>query len=179
MGFRIQGNRDANGFINVTFDVSELLWWVLRVTLKDNLVVVTVLDQLAKFEPLVDVEWLRLRELGQALLMVWVEGASVDEKALREDVLTQPVLWNHTFDGVVQDKLRFPLQHMLHRRRFQVTNVARVLPVDFLLLLAPSHELVLSINDYTEVAMFTSVSSDIVWLILTTQEISCHTCNAT
>ena len=68
---------------------------------------------------------------------------------------------------------------MLHRRRFHVTNVASVVPVDLLLLLASSHELVLCVHNHTVVAVFARVLCDIVWLMLAAQEVSAHASDTT
>ena len=82
MRFLFQGNRDTNIFIHIAFSVCKLFRWASRVTFKYNFVVVSFFHELAKVEIFIDIEGLRLRELGQALLVVRVEGTRVDEQAL-------------------------------------------------------------------------------------------------
>ena len=174
MSLLFQDSRIREMRVDISLHVCELLRWVRRITFKDDFVVVASLYHLTEAKVLIDVTRSLLCELGQPLLEVWMEGAFIDQKTALESILSQSVLRNHSSDGVLQDVLSVTLQHVLHRCSLQVANVARVLPIQLLLLLATSHVLVGSVDDHNEVPIYAASIVDVGWLVLTAKESGGH-----
>lgn len=171
VGFLLANVRQVEILVDVPLDVGELLRQVLRVALVDDLVVVASLLQLPEVEFVIDVVRVLLGELRQTLLEVRVEWARVDEQPLGEDVLSKPVLGDHTLDRVLEHVLRALLQHVLQRSRLQVSDVASVLVVELLLSLAPCEMLLRRIDNDNVVTMLAGLPRDVVWFVLSTQEV--------
>ena len=99
--------------INVALNICKLLGWILGVALVDDFVIVSPLLQFSKIEPFVDIIWILLHELRQALLEMWVEWAWVYEQLASQDVLSESVFGDHASDRVLENKFRSLLEHML------------------------------------------------------------------
>lgn len=173
MGLLTQSNRYIHFFINITRDICKLLRWVVWVTLVDDLVVMTPFHKLSKIVHFIDIVMSLFCELGKALLEMWMEGSRVNKQLFPNDVFPQSILGDHTLNSRVKDAFGLPFEHMLHLSCLQVSNVSRVLTIQFLLSLASSHVLDLGVDHYNEVTMLTCISGNIVWLVLASQEVSC------
>eukprot|EP00354_Favella_ehrenbergii_P000571 CAMPEP_0170454264 /NCGR_PEP_ID=MMETSP0123-20130129/2580_1 /TAXON_ID=182087 /ORGANISM="Favella ehrenbergii, Strain Fehren 1" /LENGTH=224 /DNA_ID=CAMNT_0010716931 /DNA_START=344 /DNA_END=1015 /DNA_ORIENTATION=- len=90
------------------------------------------------------------------------------------DVLPQFVLRHHASDGLMEDVLGAPLKHVLDGGGLHVADVARVIPVNFRVLLPASHELLGSVDHHAVVTMLTCIFGDIIGLVFTAEEVSCH-----
>ena len=136
-------------------------------------------NKLTEIKHFVDIVMFLLCELRKTLLEMWMEGSGVNKQLFTDNVLSKSVLRDHTFNSGVKDPFRLFLEYMLHLSRLQVSNISRVLSIHFLLSFTSGHVLVCSVNNYTEVTMFTCSPCYIVWLVLSSQEVSCKSRNAT
>ena len=128
--------------------------------------------QLSKVEPFVDIKWILLCKLRQALLEMWVEWTRIYEQLASQDVLSESVFWDHSSDSVLKHIFRPFFKHMLQRGRLEVSHVPGILVINFLLLLTPCHVLIRCIYYDTVVAMLSRLSCSIVWLVLSSEIIS-------
>lgn len=106
--------RDIDVGINVTLNIGKLLRQILRVTFVNNLVIVTTLLHLTEVKLFIDIIWCRHSELGQALLEVRMECSWVNKETAIQDVLSEPILRNHTLDGQSKWLSRSLFQYLLH-----------------------------------------------------------------
>lgn len=109
----LEHKRQVQVLINVALNISKLLGWVLGIALVDDFVIVSPLLQFSKIEPFIDIIWILLHELRQALFEMWVEWAWVYEQLASQDVLSESVFWNHASDRVLENKFRSFLEHVL------------------------------------------------------------------
>ena len=110
--FLSEDKRQVQVLINVTLHICKLLGRVLGIALVDDFVLVALLLQFSKIEPFVDIVWILLHELRQALLEMWVEWAWVYEQLASQDVLSESVFGDHASDCVLEDVFRSFLEHV-------------------------------------------------------------------
>ena len=179
VSLRLQSDGSVNTAVDITINISELLWQIARVTLEDNLIIVASLHQFTVIELLVDIVRVLLHELRQTLLEMGMEGTWVDEQSALQDLFSQPILGNHAFDGGLKDEFWLFLKHVLHRGCSQMANVASIVAVDFLRGLSSSHILLFRVDNNNEVAINTTFSCNVCWLMLTPQVLRSKTSDAT
>ena len=109
----LEHKRQVQVLINVALNISKLLGWILGIALVDDFVIVSPLLQFSKIEPFIDIIWILLHELRQALFEMWVEWAWIYEQLASQDVLSESVFWNHASDRVLENKFRSFLEHVL------------------------------------------------------------------
>lgn len=177
MSLLLLNKRQVHFSLNVSFDICKLLRRITRITLVDDLVIVTSLLQLSEIELFVDIVRLLHRELRQSLLEMRMEGSRVYKQLSSQDVFPESVLGNHALNSMLKNMFGSLFKHMLHRDCLKVSNVARVLAIHFLLLLAPCHMLHCRIYHHTVVSMLTRVPCHIVWLMLPSEEVGSESCD--
>ena len=109
----LEHKRQVQVLINVALNISKLLGWILGIALVDDFVIVSPLLQFSKIEPFIDIIWILLHELRQALFEMWVEWAWIYEQLASQDVLSESVFWNHASDSVLENIFRSFLEHVL------------------------------------------------------------------
>ena len=109
----LEHKRQVQVLINVALNIRKLLGWILGIALVDDFVIVSPLLQFSKIEPFIDIIWILLHELRQALFEMWVEWAWVYEQLASQDVLSESVFWNHASDSVLENIFRSFLEHVL------------------------------------------------------------------
>ena len=109
----LEHKRQVQVLINVALNIRKLLGWILGIALVDDFVIVSPLLQFSKIEPFIDIIWILLHELRQALFEMWVEWAWIYEQLASQDVLSESVFWNHASDRVLENKFRSFLEHVL------------------------------------------------------------------
>ena len=149
-------------FVDPLFEVL-VLFGNLAIGIGHELNVVFLLGEV-EANILIDVGWQRIRELGQAHILHRVVLAAEHDQVLLDDVLSKAVFRKHATDGINKNSLRILLLNGLEGELFETSWVARVMPIQLLLLLAPSEQRVRHVHHNAFVSIMV-LRGDVSWLV--------------